>query len=218
MLTDIQMPVMDGYETARGVHALDPAMPVIGITAHAMAEEKARCLAAGMLEHLAKPVDLELLVAAILRHVSPRPDGAPVPAAEGEEGGEAAPAPVDLALSTEAAAREDSGEVIDWTRLEARFNGKRDFVEKLLRTAASSQAESPAKLRAAAQAGNQGDMAFIAHALKGMGGNLMADELRELAARTEAAARAGEAQSTELAEELALAVERLLAALAARLG
>ncbi|HNA29052.1 MAG TPA: PAS domain S-box protein [Thiobacillaceae bacterium] len=218
VLTDIQMPVMDGYETARGVHALDPAMPVIGITAHAMAEEKARCLAAGMLEHLAKPVDLELLVAAILRHVSPRPDGAPVPAAEGEEGGEAAPAPVDLALSTEAAAREDSGEVIDWTRLEARFNGKRDFVEKLLRTAASSQAESPAKLRAAAQAGNQGDMAFIAHALKGMGGNLMADELRELAARTEAAARAGEAQSTELAEELALAVERLLAALAARLG
>jgi len=71
VLTDIQMPVMDGYDATREMLALDPTLPVIGLTAHAMPEERDRCLAAGMVDHLPKPIEVEQLVAAVLRHARP---------------------------------------------------------------------------------------------------------------------------------------------------
>jgi CheY-like chemotaxis protein/HPt (histidine-containing phosphotransfer) domain-containing protein len=67
VLMDVQMPVMDGYETTRRIHALVPSLPVIGLTAHALPEERDRCLAAGMLSHITKPVNAENLVAALLQ-------------------------------------------------------------------------------------------------------------------------------------------------------
>ncbi len=219
VLTDIQMPVMDGYETARGVHALDPALPVIGITAHAMVEEKARCLAAGMLEHLAKPVELETLVEAILRHVRPRAAMTSLRAAAPTDTPTRTPAPDSpspAAAAHPAQETDTARDVIDWAKLEARFNGKRDFVDKLVKTAVSSQTDSPAQLRAALANADYKTLAFLSHSLKGMGGNLMAEELHALAARAEAAARGETADALELAERLAQAVERLLAALARR--
>jgi len=69
ILMDVSMPVMDGYEAARRIHALAPDMPIIGQTAYAMPEEKAACLAAGMIDHLAKPLDIEELVRAVSRHL-----------------------------------------------------------------------------------------------------------------------------------------------------
>ena len=68
VLMDVQMPVMDGYAATREIHVLAPALPVIGQTAHAFDEERARCFAAGMVAHLAKPIDPERMVRAILRH------------------------------------------------------------------------------------------------------------------------------------------------------
>ena len=44
VLMDIQMPVMNGYEATRQIHALAPELPIIGQTAHALAEERAACL------------------------------------------------------------------------------------------------------------------------------------------------------------------------------
>ena len=72
ILMDISMPGMDGYEAARRILALAPNMPIIGQTAFAMSEEKAACLAAGMLDHLAKPLDIEALVRAVSRHLGQR--------------------------------------------------------------------------------------------------------------------------------------------------
>ena len=69
VLMDVQMPVMDGLEATRCVLELAPGLPVIGLTAHALAEERQRCLAAGMVEHVTKPIDADELVDAILRHV-----------------------------------------------------------------------------------------------------------------------------------------------------
>ncbi|HET9644108.1 MAG TPA: PAS domain S-box protein [Burkholderiaceae bacterium] len=68
VITDIQMPEMDGYEATRRMLAIDPDLPVVGLTAHAMPEERERCLAAGMVDHLAKPVEVEQLVRVVLRH------------------------------------------------------------------------------------------------------------------------------------------------------
>lgn len=70
VLMDVQMPVMDGYEATRQIKSIAPSLPVIGLTAHAMAEEKERCLAAGMVAHVTKPVDQDYLVAVLLQHLS----------------------------------------------------------------------------------------------------------------------------------------------------
>ncbi len=70
VLMDVQMPEMDGFETTRRIRQLAPTLPVIGHTAHALADERQRCLASGMVDHLAKPVDMALLIATILRHVA----------------------------------------------------------------------------------------------------------------------------------------------------
>ncbi len=108
--------------------------------------------------------------------------------------------------------------MVDWAGLETRFGGKRDFVTRLARTALDSQRETPAKLRAALREGNHEAVVFLAHSLKGMGGNLMAVELQALAATVETAAKGREDGALKLVEPLAQESERLLAALAARLS
>ena len=70
VIMDVQMPVMDGYEATRHMNSMAPSLPVIGLTAHAMAEEKDRCLAAGMVAHVTKPVDENYLVAILLQQLS----------------------------------------------------------------------------------------------------------------------------------------------------
>ncbi len=64
VLTDCHMPVMDGYEFARRVRRLEGEsrrIPIIALSANALAQEGERCLAAGMDEHLAKPVSMPVL-------------------------------------------------------------------------------------------------------------------------------------------------------------
>jgi CheY-like chemotaxis protein len=65
VLMDVMMPVMDGHEAASRIHAMAPALPIIGHTAHAMAEERHLCLRSGMLDCITKPLDPEVLVAVI---------------------------------------------------------------------------------------------------------------------------------------------------------
>ena len=66
VLMDCQMPVMDGFEATRRIVALAPGLPVVGQTAHALPEERARCLACGMAAHVAKPIELTQLVTALM--------------------------------------------------------------------------------------------------------------------------------------------------------
>ena len=68
ILCDLQMPVMNGYEATRQIHALAPKLPIVGQTAHALAEERAACLEAGMVDHISKPIDPDTLLDMILRH------------------------------------------------------------------------------------------------------------------------------------------------------
>ncbi|MDD4880782.1 MAG: ATP-binding protein, partial [Gallionellaceae bacterium] len=70
VLMDVQMPKMDGYEATRQISVLAPSLPIIGQTAYAMTEEKARCLEAGMVDHIAKPIDSRTLVQLVLQHAA----------------------------------------------------------------------------------------------------------------------------------------------------
>lgn len=76
VLMDCQMPVLDGVETTRRLRAHEdavgsPNVPVIALTANAMPQDRRRCAAAGMDDHLAKPFRQEELRAVLLRHLHP---------------------------------------------------------------------------------------------------------------------------------------------------
>lgn len=205
VLMDIQMPVMDGYEAARRLREIAPGLPVIGLTAHAMAEERRRCLDAGMVAHVTKPIDVDGLVEAMIEHIG-RP--APQVSSDGEHalgeesmGDTVADGPVDL---------------VDWAGLLNRFKGRRAFVGKLLTALLASHADTPAKLRAATLAPDLEALVFMAHSIKGVAGNLMAPDLQEQARQTEVSARAGLPEAGELATALADSLDRLLAEAVAR--
>lgn len=61
VLTDVNMPRMNGYEFVQALRAQGATLPVIGVTANAMREEEERCLAAGMTSWLVKPISLSTL-------------------------------------------------------------------------------------------------------------------------------------------------------------
>ena len=192
VLMDIQMPEMDGYEATRRICAKAGPLPVIGQTAHAMAEEKAKCLDAGMVDHIAKPINLDLLVATILRHARPLPDDA-------AKAGATRPA------------------MIEWQDLEARYAGKPEFVRKLLGVFTSSQTPMVDQLRMAAANGEAENLARLAHSLKGSAGNIMARSLTGLALETERAARDNRPEAVSRACDLADQLEATLAEIAERI-
>jgi CheY-like chemotaxis protein len=88
VLMDCQMPVMDGYAATRAIRK-DPALkdlPVIAMTANAMADDRQKVLDAGMWDHIAKPLSVDIMfttMAKWIRPAAPQDDGRPVAAALG---------------------------------------------------------------------------------------------------------------------------------------
>ncbi|MBS0345478.1 MAG: response regulator [Proteobacteria bacterium] len=208
VLMDIQMPEMDGYEATRLIRELAPGLPVIGLTAHAVQQERERCFAAGMVAHVAKPIESDRLVAAIrqvvdFRLIEPRP--APLP------GG---PAPVAQAsLSGPAGAG-----ALDWPALRLRFDGRPALIDKLLRRAVDDYGETPATLRRLGTEANFAELRFMAHRLSGVCGNLSATACQELAMRLEQAAGESSPECGQLAGQLADAFDALRVEIQARLA
>ena len=107
VLMDLQMPVMDGYEATR-ILRRDPQhaqLPIFAMTAHAMAEEKQRCMALGMNGHLSKPIDPEILFETLAQlrgagRVTASSAGLPPAWTDGETA-VANPAPLDIARSAD---------------------------------------------------------------------------------------------------------------------
>jgi signal transduction histidine kinase len=74
---DVQMPEMDGYETTRRIRAMDTpkakTVPIVAMTANVFREDIEKCLAAGMNDHVGKPIDLEEVLNKLRKYLPPHP-------------------------------------------------------------------------------------------------------------------------------------------------
>ena len=69
VLMDLQMPVMDGYAATKELRRRGYEGPIVALTAHAMKDERRRCLEGGFNEHLSKPIDRASLSRTIARYI-----------------------------------------------------------------------------------------------------------------------------------------------------
>ena len=170
---DLQMPVMDGFEATRQIRADDrlAGLPIVAMTAHAMAEERERCLNAGMNDHVAKPIEIERLHAALVRWVPPRSASSPA-ATDGESSGGELELP-------------DALPGIDVKAGLARVAGNRKLYRALLRGFAEKHHDEEATVTAALAGGQRDEARLIVHTVKGVAGNLGAAGLADAAARLE---------------------------------
>jgi two-component system, sensor histidine kinase and response regulator len=74
VLMDIQMPRMDGYMATKEIRKNFPIeeLPIIAMTAHAMMGDKEKCLSAGMNDHIAKPIDQDILLSVLMQWIKPK--------------------------------------------------------------------------------------------------------------------------------------------------
>jgi len=211
VLMDVQMPVMDGIEATRSIRARPgfENLPILAMTANALAGDRERSLAAGMNDHVTKPIDPDALFEALLRWLPERAPAVPAPAASATPASSAAAASglaPDDPLSTVPGL-----DAADGLR---RVLGKREAYVSLLRTFASGQAGAPEAIQAALAAGRRADAERSAHTLKGVAGSIGARPLQAEAAAVEAALRQG-APPAEVLALLEPTASRLLALVAA---
>lgn len=138
VLMDIQMPVLDGFETTRLIRA-DPAlagMPVIAMTANASEEDRERCLAAGMNDFIGKPFRPDAFYAVIAKWLARQPQQTPASGAP--------------AASVAKEAWAGDPEIIDFTVLAELVGGDkpkmREFARKFLASARQDMTEVEAAL------------------------------------------------------------------------
>ena len=193
VLMDLQMPEMDGLTATRLLRA-DPRfhdLPILAMTAHALMEERQRCLDAGMNDHVTKPIDPDALFAALARWVK-LPETAP-PAAE-------KPA----AAAGEVALPEIEG--IDITGGLKRVAGNKRLYRSLLQQFMAKQADVGAQITEALRNGDRVLAERLAHTVKGVAGNIGIGRVQSAAEMVERAIREGEASAPALLAELEAAL------------
>jgi PAS domain S-box-containing protein len=162
VLMDCEMPVMDGFEAARGIRSIHPAIPVVAMTADAMPADRDRCLREGMNDYLAKPVDIERLAEVLARWL-------PAPAAE----------------------QRDTA-VFDEDALLRRLMGDRQLAGTVLAGFLRNVPSQLRNLRARIEEADAPGSRLQAHALKGAAATVGAESLRAMALAIEQAGAAGQ--------------------------
>lgn len=224
VLMDLQMPVLDGPATMRELRAdaRFDTLPVIAMTANALAGERERCLALGMQGYVSKPIAADRLVGELLQVLRPAEGGPSRPASgPGGSGGAHAVAPH---AGPAAPPRSGPWPVpdipgIDGHRLAAVCGGSDALARRVLRGFADEHAGGLAHWAASDDA----TLLRQVHTLKGQLGSLGAETLRREALALEAAARAGDREGCRrrlpaLDAALADLVGAIVAALASETG
>lgn len=200
VLMDIQMPEMDGLTAAsllRSETRFDD-LPILAMTAHAMSGDREKSLAAGMNDHITKPIDPDLLTQTLAYWLGDKPRQQQPEEDEGviaepvvhEEGVPDELPPFDIQLAL------------------IRTNGKRTLLRRLILSFYERYNEAAIELRALHAQASYEDAERLAHTIKGVAATLGAEELRNVADAIELAYHGG---NTEKAESLFAPFEQALA-------
>ena len=188
VLMDCRMPRLDGYAAARRLRAQGFTQPIIALTANAAAGERERCLAWGMNEYLAKPVDATRLAQVLAEWTGqPAPAGAPPSAAPPSA---AAPVPP-------AAASPASATVFDRAHALERLGGDEELLHVGIVAFRANAPQVLQSARAALAAGAAADLRRHLHSLAGSASMVGGPALQRLAKELEAHAEAGALASIE---------------------
>ena len=195
VLMDVQMPEMDGYQATARIRsdARFASLPIVAMTAHATVEERERCLSAGMVDHVAKPIDPDVLIGTVARFV-----------------GSTAPVPVSRETGETVALDEEDGL--------RRVRGNRVLYAKLVRRFVEDQGSAVDQIAAATSRGDAELALRLAHTLKGVAGNIGAKLVQTAAGKLENDLRDGsDASEVERAlRELSSVLDPLIAQLQGR--
>ncbi len=179
VLMDLQMPEMDGHQATARIRSDTrfAHLPIIAMTAHATVEERQRCLAAGMNDHVSKPIDPTHLFDTLGHYYKPS-ERTESPAATGPKPPEAPPVkeveiPVVEGLDTK------DGLI--------RVAGNRKLYLKLLRQFVDQQEAAAAQITEALSQDDVSTAERLAHTVKGVAGSLGAHALQQVAATLEKA-------------------------------
>jgi CheY-like chemotaxis protein/HPt (histidine-containing phosphotransfer) domain-containing protein/two-component sensor histidine kinase len=218
VLMDCLMPVMDGYTATRRWRERERGsgngehLPILAMTANAMAGDREKCLAAGMDDYISKPLDRAALAAMLKRWLPASEPAQPAPAISAESAQpppepampELAPPPASRAATAPRMAALDAGIVGDL--LDTMGGEFGDLVRVYLEDAP----ERVAEIVIAAETGDAAAQVSPAHTLKSSSANIGATQLSDLARGIEHAARAGIATGpAELAAGLRVEYERV---------
>ncbi len=163
VLMDIQMPEMDGLTASRKIREgkFNSGVPILAMTAHAMKGEKEKSIAAGMNDHITKPIDPSVLYRALVHHIK----GLDV---KGE-------------IKTEAPQVLIEIEGLDTIQGIQRVGGKADAYEKLLLTFARNYANADQYIQDLMIGGDLKELSNLTHTIAGVCGNIGAKQIYEVA-------------------------------------
>lgn len=193
VLMDCQMPEMDGFEATRLIRQRESLtgchVPIIAMTAHAMAEDRYRCLSAGMDDYISKPVDRKRLERVLKQHAAAttvqvlsveEPDRGAGGSSGGTESSSRPPAEVDVDALCRIFGRDEAAEILN--------------------TFVASTENLLSKMESAVAAGDEKTLQLAAHELKGSAGSVFAAPLAGLAQELEESCRSrdwGKIQNVE---------------------
>jgi len=183
VLMDVQMPVMDGYTATREIRNLKSEIrnvPVIAMTAHAMAGDEDKSLQAGMNGHVTKPIDPDQLFATLQKWIQPTENRATTqrPAVS------VAPSGKDKVVSIDGALP-GSLPGFDLADGLKRLQGNKKLYRKLLLDFAAGYCQAGIEIREALDAPDFDRAHRLVHNLKGLAGNLAAKDLQAAAVNME---------------------------------
>lgn len=205
VLMDCEMPELDGFEATRLIRdpatgAVNPRVPIIAVTAGAMAGDRERCLEAGMDDYMSKPLEPEKLEQIIAKWLDRR---------------QAASPPGTPPDSAAAPAAEDSEAAFDGAAFLKRVMGNRALAENVARKFVEDIPVQLFNLRKNLECGDAAGARRNAHTLKGAAAMVSANGLRAVAWEAEQAAAAGRLDTVAaLAPSIEQQAERFKAALA----
>ncbi len=212
ILMDVQMPVMDGLTATREIRKLKigKEIPIIAMTASAMLIDQQRCLAAGMNDHVAKPVNPEDLWRKLLKWVKPLST-------------EAARSATPIAVAPEVFLVHELGlDTITTLAVEKGLKntmGKQALYVSLLKKFVSTESSFAQRMQKALSSHDMATAELLAHTLKSVAAQIGAEEIRALAQQLEQAIRERKAlpQVRRAVEQIAQALSTLIAAINAKI-